>query len=184
MGAGDIDGDGWKEIAVGAKGKPFADGNWFAYWTNPGSQGVNNGWNKTILAEQQVGATNILPCDVNGDGHIDWVASRGHGIGLLWFENPTWKMHEIDNELQFPHDLATGDFDMDGDIDIASCGFGSERMMLYLNDGQGSFLPQQLDESQQSYDLRAVDMDNDGDLDLLNAGRATKNVAWYENPAK
>ena len=40
MGAGDIDGDGWKEIAVGAKGKPFADGNWFAFWTNPGKDGV------------------------------------------------------------------------------------------------------------------------------------------------
>ena len=26
MGAGDIDGDGWKEIAVGAKGGPFEDG--------------------------------------------------------------------------------------------------------------------------------------------------------------
>jgi hypothetical protein len=38
MGAGDIDGDGWKEIAAGAKGKPFADGNWFAFWTNPGSK--------------------------------------------------------------------------------------------------------------------------------------------------
>ena len=46
MGAGDIDGDGWKEIAVGAKGKPFVDGNWFAYWKNPGKDGVKGAWKK------------------------------------------------------------------------------------------------------------------------------------------
>jgi hypothetical protein len=38
MGAGDVDGDGWMEIAVGAKGKPFANGNWFAFWKNPGEK--------------------------------------------------------------------------------------------------------------------------------------------------
>jgi len=36
MGAGDVDGDGWKEIAVGAKGGAFEGGNWFAFWKNPG----------------------------------------------------------------------------------------------------------------------------------------------------
>ena len=90
MGAGDIDGDGWKEIAVGAKGKPFADGNWFAYWKNPGKDGVKGAWKKVILAENQEAATNILPCDVNGDGKVDWLASRGHSQGLLWFEIPGW----------------------------------------------------------------------------------------------
>ena len=64
MGAADVDGDGWREIAVGAKGKPFADGNWFAFWTNPGKDGVRGPWKKTILAENQLGATNILPGDM------------------------------------------------------------------------------------------------------------------------
>ncbi|MCH2212644.1 MAG: VCBS repeat-containing protein [Fuerstiella sp.] len=184
MGAGDIDGDGWKEIAVGAKGQPFADGNWFGYWKNPGAERVNDAWEKVVLADKQTGATNILPADVNGDGRVDWLASRGHGIGVLWFENPTWKMHEIDTDLEFPHDLTVADHDQDGDPDAAACGYGSERVMWYENDGTGGFTAHTLDSGQQSYDLRSIDMDRDGDLDLLNAGRATANVVWYENPLK
>ncbi len=184
MGAGDIDGDGWKEIAVGAKGNPFADGNWFAYWKNPGPEKVKGAWEKVILAENQTAATNILPADVNGDGKIDWLASRGHGTGVLWFENPDWQIHEIDRDIEFPHSLTVADHDLDGDIDAATCGYGGERVMWYENDGQGHFTLHTLDEHQQSYDLRSVDMDGDGDLDLLNAGRGSENVVWYENPLK
>ncbi|MGB7325877.1 MAG: VCBS repeat-containing protein [Rubripirellula sp.] len=182
MGVGDIDGDGWKEIAVGAKGLPFADGNWFAYWKNPGKDKVDGGWEKVILAEGQTAATNIMPADVNGDGKVDWLATRGHGNGVIWFENPEWNVHTIDPEIEFPHSLTVADHDQDGDIDAAVCGYGSELLMWYENDGSGSFTNHILDRNQQSYHLSSVDMDGDGDLDLLNAGRGTANVAWYENP--
>jgi hypothetical protein len=184
MGAGDIDGDGWKEIAVGAKGAPFADGNWFAFWKNPGSKRINGPWKKVILAENQTAATNILPGDVNGDGRVDWIASRGHGTGVLWFENPSWTIHDIDTEIEFPHSLTVADHDQDGDLDAAVCGYGSERVMWYENNGTGEFTLHTVDEQQQSYDLKSIDMDGDGDDDLLNAGRGTNNVVWYENPLK
>ncbi len=184
MGVGDIDGDGWKEIAVGAKGKPFADGNWFAYWRNPGKQNVKGAWVKVSLAQDQTAATNIRPADVNGDGKVDWVATRGHGVGVIWFENPTWTIHDIDTTLLQPHSLTVADFDQDGDMDAASCGYESKRVMLYLNNGQGRFKWTVLDANEESYDLRHVDMDGDGDLDLLNAGRGSRNVVWYENPLR
>jgi hypothetical protein len=184
MGAGDIDGDGWKEIAVGAKGRPFADGNWFAFWTNPGKAGVKGKWKKTILAENQLAATNILPGDINGDGKVDWLASRGHSAGVLWFESPSWKIHTIDPDIKQPHSLTVADHDQDGDLDAASCGYESEWVRWYENDGRGRFKTHTLDNAQQSYDLRTVDMDGDGDLDLLNAGRGSKNVVWYENTLK
>ena len=184
MGAGDIDGDGWKEIAVGAKGKPFADGNWFAYWKNPGKSMVKQPWKKHHLAKNETAATNISPADVNGDGKVDWVATRGHGIGVLWFENPSWTIHPIDQEIKSPHSLTVADHDQDGDLDAAACGYESQRLMWYENDGKGNFKLHKVDRSQESYDLRTVDMDGDGDLDFLNAGRGSGNVVWYENQLK
>ena len=184
FGFGDIDGDGWGEIAAGAKGKPFEDGNWFAFWKNPGAEKAKGAWEKTIIAENQLAATCIKPADVNGDGKIDYIASRGHSAGVLWFEAPDWKIHEIDPDTKQPHSLTVKDHDQDGDLDAASCGYESEVLRWYENDGKGNFTIHTLDDAQQSYDLRSVDMDLDGDLDLLNAGRATGNVAWYENPLK
>ena len=184
MGAADIDGDGYKEIAVGAKGGPFADGNWFAFWKNPGPEGWHGPWKKTILAEEQLAATNILPGDLNGDGLVDWMATRGHSAGVLWFENPSWKLREIDPEIKQPHSLTLADHDGDGDLDAASCGYESEWLRWYENDGKGNFKIHTIDSAQQSYHLSTVDMDGDGDLDLLNAGRASANVVWYENMMK
>ncbi|MDF1826530.1 MAG: VCBS repeat-containing protein [Verrucomicrobiales bacterium] len=184
FGFGDIDGDGWGEIAMGAKGAPFEDGNWFAYWRNPGGKAVRDSWEKVVIAEGQLAATNILPGDINGDGTMDFLASRGHSAGVIWFEGPDWSEHEIDLETKSPHSLVLADLDEDGDLDGASCGFESLRLSLYLNDGAGEFERLDLDLDQQSYDLRAVDMDGDGDLDLLNAGRGTGNVLWYENPLR
>lgn len=184
FGFGDLDGDGWGEITVGAKGKPFENGNWFAYWKNPGAEKLRQPWKRVSVAVKEIGATNILPGDLNGDGRPDLLASNGHGVGVFWFEAPAWKRHLIDGDMRCPHSLALADFDGDGDLDAASCGFESERLTLYFNDGRGKFQRQDLDNAQQSYDLRSVDMDGDGDLDLLNAGRATRNVTWYENPQR
>lgn len=184
FGFGDLDGDGWGEITIAAKGKPFENGNWFAYWKNPGAEQVHAPWQRVTVAENETGATNILPGDLNGDGKPDLLASNGHGVGVFWFQAPDWKRHSIDDEMLSPHSLVLADLDEDGDLDAASCGFESQRVSVYLNDGKGQFQRKDLDTAQQSYDLRTVDIDGDGDLDLLNAGRATKNVAWYANPLR
>lgn len=182
FGFGDIDNDGWNEIALGAKGKPFKNGNWFAYWKNPGKLEITRPWKKSVLLENETGATNVRIHDVNGDGKNDFIMSNGHGVGIFWLEAPSWTRHMIDPEMVSPHSLTSVDYDSDGDIDVASCGFGSQRVSVYYNDGKGNFQRRDIDLKQQSYDLQSIDMDGDGDLDLINAGRGSKNITWYENP--
>lgn len=182
MGIGDINGDARPDIAAGAKGgQGFDGGEWFAWWEQPADG--SNPWKKHLLSDIEVGASNILPADVNRDGVMDLVASRGHGYGILLFMGPNFGKVEVDPEMYGPHSLIVEDLDQDGDIDIASCGRHEDSIAAwYENDGRGFFVKHLIEANQGSYDTRTVDMDGDGDQDLLIAGHWSRNVIWYENP--
>jgi hypothetical protein len=185
LGFGDVNGDGRPDACSAAKGGPSAEpgtGNWFAWWEAP--QDPRKAWKKHLIADGQPGATNIQPADVNGDGKVDFIASRGHGKGVIWFEAPDWKLHEIHLTIKEPHSLVVIDMDDDGDVDAATCAYGSQLAAWFENDGKGNFTTHIVGREQESYDIRAVDMDGDRDLDLVIAGRGSKNVVWYENPRK
>lgn len=184
LGFGDVNGDGRPDAATGAKGGPQAEpgtGNWFAWWEAPPDP--RKPWTKHLIADDQRGATNIHPADVDGDGRTDFIASRGHGNGVVWFEAPDWTPHEIHATLEHPHCLAVTDMDGDGDVDAATCAYGDRIAAWFENDGKGNFTTHVVGRDQEAYDIRAVDLDGDGDLDLLIAGRGSDNVVWYENPA-
>ena len=185
LGFGDVNGDGRPDAATGAKGGPQAalgTGNWFAWWEAPEDPRLP--WNKHLIAENQEGATNIHPADVNGDGRVDFIASRGHGKGVVWFEAPDWKERDIQPDLKEPHCLVVVDLDQDGDVDAATCAYGDKTAAWFENDGRGRFATHVIGGNQEAYDIRAVDMDVDGDLDLLIGGRESNNVVWYENPLR
>ena len=176
--AGDVNGDGRADVASAAKVGP--NGNWFAWWEHPATLPTNP-WKKHLIAANQEGATNILIADLNGDGKPDFLGSRGHGKGVVWFEAPDWTPHEIDNTLVGPHGLAVGDIDGDGDIDFATCGTDSGVLAWFENDSKGRFTEHRISEDQSTYEVRLVDMDGDGRLDILVAGQESQNVVWYEN---
>ncbi|MEZ6135243.1 MAG: VCBS repeat-containing protein [Pirellulaceae bacterium] len=185
LGLGDVNGDGRPDAATGAKGGPQDSsgmGEWFAWWEAP----VNprDVWRKHLISDRQPGATNIHPADVNGDGKMDFIASRGHGEGVVWFEGSgdQWREHPIDPTLREPHCLQVADMDGDGDVDAATCAYGSQIAAWFENDGSGKFVTHIVGHNQESYDIRVFDMDNDKDLDLLIAGRGSHNVVWYANP--
>jgi hypothetical protein len=185
LGAGDLNGDGRIDITLAAKGGPAdksGQGEWFAWWE--AGKDPTQPFKKHLLPGKHPGATNILPADVNGDGKLDIVASRGHGVGLIWYENPKWTIHEINTDLQSPHCLQIGDIDQDGDLDAVTCAYLSRKAAWFENDGNGKFTTHIINADQCAYDIRLVDMDKDGDLDALIAGQQSKNVVWYENPLR
>ncbi|MEC7567271.1 MAG: VCBS repeat-containing protein [Planctomycetota bacterium] len=184
MGLGDVDGDGKKDIATGAKGgpqDPEGRGQYFAWWKQPRRQGGK--WKKEFIARDEAGATNIHMADVNGDGDTDFIASRGHAAGIVWYQGPNWQRHMIYAAIEGPHSLVVKDLDGDGDVDAATCGKDSQQVAWFENDGLGNFKTHVIGQNQAAYDMQAIDMDGDGDLDFLIAGQLSLNVVWYENPA-
>ena len=193
LGFGDANRDGLPDAACGAKGgEKFPGGEWFALWEQ--GRDAKSFGKKRILSDKQPGASNILPGDLNGDGLVDYLASRGHGKGVLWFKaeansikggrfSPDFKPIEIDPIIDRPHSLALADMDQDGDLDAATCGsLATGEAVWYENDGKGKFTRHLLGTNQGSYDLRTVDMDGDRDLDALIAGHHNANLVWFENP--
>ena len=181
-GFGDVNGDGLPDISCAAKGGDrFPGGQWFAWWEQ--SKDGKLPWKKHLLADKQPGATNILPADLDGDKHIDYFATRGHGQGVLWFKGPDFKLIEIDPKILVPHSLDLADLDNDGDIDAVTCSKDPVDVAAwYENNGKGQFTKRIIGRKQGSYDTRAIDMDADGDLDVLIAGHTSNNVVWFENP--
>lgn len=182
-GFGDVNGDGRPDIAYGAKGgEGFPGGEWFAWWENPADGTLP--WKKHILSDKQPGASNIIPADLNNDGHMDYFATRGHSKGALWFKGPGFQPIEIDPDINGPHSLELIDFDRDGDIDAVTCGrFEDSIAAWYENDGAANFKRRVIGRNQGSYDTHTVDLDSDGDLDVLIAGHFSRNLVWFENPA-
>lgn len=176
MGFGDLNNDGRGDISCAAPA-----GGWVAWWQQP--EDATAKWTKHLVSDDDPGATNVLNLDLDADGQLDILLTRGHEKGALWFKGPSFTKIMIDPEIELPHCLDAADIDNDGDLDFTTTSSSlTGQTAWYENDGQANFTKHVIDTQQSAYDTRLIDMDKDGDLDILLGGQLSFNVVWYENP--
>jgi hypothetical protein len=125
--------------------------------------------------------------DFDLDGHPDVVVSvRGSdelaflkGNGDATFAAPSYLALASNSN---PEGIATGDFDHDGDVDLAVVLFGGEALQLVLANGDGTFAPgPQFELGNEPSMVVACDFNDDGWLDLAVNERGAGDVAVLFN---
>ncbi len=97
--------------------------------------------------------------------------------GTLLFGTPT-----SFNVGSGPFSVTNGDFDRDGDLDLAVANVLSDNVSILLNLGNGLFAPAtNVSAGTGPSSLSAVDLDRDGDLDLAVTNGTSTNLAILRN---
>ena len=154
-------------------------------------------WKERVLARDLAAPAHATVLDMDGDGDRDVVVSllgdilpNDGMIGrLVWLENTDdgFETHQLLDDVRRVADCQPGDFDGDGDVDLAVAVFGYARgQVLWLeNRGEGRFRDHELLNAPGTIHVPVADFDGDGDLDIAAIVSQEDEELWaFENLGK
>ncbi len=128
--------------------------------------------------------------DIDGDSDLDIIIAGDSMSGRtaeIWLNNGSGsfsKDNESSLEIVSIVDIASGDPDGDGDIDLVISGYESDAQYytrFYRNDGTGNFTEEDMGFTHiGSGEGRFFDADGDGDLDFINTGEDNTGTGYVE----
>lgn len=183
---GDLDGDGDTDISV-------AGSYGMMRFINTNGQGT---FGARILVQSTTNkgvSTKIADIDGDGDNdlvYLGYVGTSTSNAFVGWSENLNGlgdfgPIQIFSTLVSYPKSVIVGDFDNDGDIDIASSSTGGNGLIAWYEntDGQGDFTNTQQIISNtiiSPNNLFAADIDNNNTLDIVSASEDDK-IAWHKN---
>ena len=172
---GDLDRDGDNDIVIGGK-----------WYENP--RRVAARWTeRPYTSKWREPDAKVEMADVNGDGRADIILTpaelQGEKYRVCWYQAPAsptsaaWTEHVVVESIECViHSLGVGDFDGDGDKDIAMAemhqGEDPDEVVVMINLAQGNTWRKQVLSDRGSRDIVVADFGRDGDLDIVGANHA------------
>ncbi|HSH05284.1 MAG TPA: FG-GAP-like repeat-containing protein [Anaerolineae bacterium] len=186
---GDLDNDGDLDILFGNGGGAIDFHTTVHTQTNEiwFNDGVGNFSNLVNLVDYAGGTTAVAMADLNNDGALDIAIANGHPSGRInrYYLNDglgNFNTATTLSALDLTTDIAIGDLDRDGYLDIATTGI--DQTYLYRNQGNGTFAPAiELIPSTNGRDISFADLDADGFLDILIGTQQSQSRILYNDGA-
>lgn len=131
------------------------------------------------------GATDLAVADVNRDGELDLIAASSGDNKLYWYSTTSGVLGtpvSFSTGNRVPSGIMPGDFDGDGDVDLAYTVPASTEVRMARNiNASGIFQDVFLAAVANATRAYADDVNRDGKLDFLVASTATNSVRWFIN---
>lgn len=163
--AGDLDGDGDNDLAVGLK-----DFNQVIVVINDGTASFTLGAAAPTGAEPR----GMDIANIDGDNDLDLVVANRSGNTATVLRNngnATFIATTLIAGAE-PRDAKLGDFNHDGDLDLAVSNHDARSISVYQNDGAGAFtllMTLLVNPSDRPEGMYAADVNNDGNADIVTA---------------
>jgi hypothetical protein len=171
----DMDKDGDLDIISGHSS--------LAWWENDGS----GNFQKHSIDNAVSALWSIAPVDVDKDGKVDLLIADSGNHDIVWYRNTGSGFKRIVIESGFinAESVGGGDFDGDGDIDIAGLTVGTDTspgIVAWWENRSFNFYRHDIDLSfDRGHKLLVTDLDRDGDLDILACAASSKGVTLFRN---
>lgn len=160
----DFDHDGSQDVVVASRSAHST-----RVFLNSGSGTLQTGMSYGLFGAFRV--DDIEAADLDGDGFADLVASGSNNSGpgaAMVLRNLGDGTFGRDIAYSFgfsPQDVAVGDLNADGALDVVSAGYLADEVRVLLNAGNGGLVASVGLSS--AYQMEVAEVDGDGELDLV-----------------
>ncbi len=180
LATGDMDEDGLDDVVASA----YYD-EVLSLFLSPEMPG--RPWDRVDI-ETGIGVNYLDASDINGDGHMDVLATSLDPDEVSWWENDGtgvgWTRHVVAAGFDSPRWARARDIDDDGDLDVLGVSYGYSYVVWWENeDGSGETWTAHFVDSYYQFpsSVDGADVDLDGDMDVVATSYVHGLVTLWEN---